>query len=145
MKSSLESKLLSPQDSSDNNVSGSVDGTYSTDINITNKRPPLLRNTGILEIQGPVASQSKAGVGGEVRAEGGGEGGEGGVAGKIPVLQIPSSSSFSKAIHIVGKYCSVRFTALYCPSRLNFEVYKCTMYSPDCLVTIVIPFVFFIC
>ena len=137
VKSSLESKLLSPQGSSDNNVSGSGDGTdsgtYSSDINITNKRPPLLRNFGILDVQGTVAAQSKVeeGVGVGVGGEGGKEGGEGGVGGKIPVLQIPSSSSFSKAIHIVGKYYGVRPTALYCLSRLNFEVYKCTMYSPD--------------
>ena len=125
VKSDLESKLQGPQESYDDVTGGAADGrnsvpyAYSTDINVVNRRPPLLRNTGILQIQDPMAPQGQGGINAEeekeVEAEAVALEVEVAVRGQIPALQIPSSSSFSKAIHIVGKYyshCTLRFYSL---------------------------------
>ena len=125
VKSDLESKLQGPQESYDDVIGGATDGSnsvpyaYSTDINVVNQRPPLLRNTGILQIQDPMTPQEQGEINvedeKEVEAEAAALEVAVAVSGQIPALQIPSSSSFSKAIHIVGTYythCTLRFYSL---------------------------------
>ena len=112
VKSDLESKLQGPKESYDDVTGGATDDSnsvpyaYSTDINVVNQRPPLLRNTGILQIQDPTTPEGQGGINVEEEKEVEAEAValEVAVGGQIPALQIPSSSSFSKAIHIVGKY-----------------------------------------
>ena len=126
VKSNLESKLQGPQESYDDVTGGATDGSnsvpfaHSTDVNVVNQRPPLLRNTGILQIQDPTTPEGQGGISVEEEKEVEAEAValEVAVGGQIPALQIPSSSSFSKAIHIVGKYYT------HCTSSFYLFIFK---------------------